>query len=112
MSDSVTPWTVARQTPLPMGFSRQEYWSRLPFPPPGDPPDLGIKRTSLAAPALQVDSLLLNHPGKPKHLKQRVQNTVHILSPIPPWAAPPRGLQLGSLAPALNQPFGRQGWMW
>ena len=39
MSDSVTPWTVARQAPLSMGFSRQEYWGGLPFPSPGDLPD-------------------------------------------------------------------------
>ena len=48
----VTLWTVARQAPLSMGFSRQEYWSRLPCPPPGDLPDLGIKPTSFTAPAL------------------------------------------------------------
>ena len=39
----VTPWTVARQAPLSMGFSRQEYWSGLPFPSPGDLPNPGIK---------------------------------------------------------------------
>ena len=39
MSDSATPWTVARQAPLSTGFSRQEHWSGLPFPPPGDLPD-------------------------------------------------------------------------
>ena len=38
-----TPWTVAHQAPLSMGFSRQEYWSGLPFPPPGDLPNTGIK---------------------------------------------------------------------
>ena len=38
-----TPWTVARQAPLSTGFSRQEYWSGMPFPPPGDLPDPGIK---------------------------------------------------------------------
>ena len=38
-----TPWTVACQAPLSMGFSRQEYWSGLPFPSPGDLPDLGIE---------------------------------------------------------------------
>ena len=43
MSNSETPWTVARQTPLSMGFPRQEYWSGFLFPPPGDLPDLGIK---------------------------------------------------------------------
>ena len=49
-----TPWTVAHQAPLSMGFSRQEYWSGLPFPSPGDLPHPGIKRRS---PALQADSL-------------------------------------------------------
>ena len=44
----VTPWTVARQAPLPMGLSRQEYWSGLPFPPPGDLPDSGLEPRSLA----------------------------------------------------------------
>ena len=43
----VTAWTVARQAPLSMGFSRQEYWSGLPFPPPGDLPNPGIKPMSL-----------------------------------------------------------------
>ena len=47
-----TPWTVAHQVPLSMGFSRQEYWNGLPFPPPGDLPDSGIELTSLASPAL------------------------------------------------------------
>ena len=46
-----TLWTVARQAPLSMRFFRQEYWSGLPFPPPGDLPNPGIKRTSLASPA-------------------------------------------------------------
>ena len=46
------PWTVARQAPLSMGFSRQEYWSGWPFPPPGDLPDQGIKPVSPASPAL------------------------------------------------------------
>ena len=46
-----TPWTIARQAPLSMGFSRQEYWSGLPFPSPGDPPNPGIEPQS---PALQV----------------------------------------------------------
>ena len=46
-----TPWTAAHQAPLSMGFSRQEYWSRLPFPSPGDLPDTGIEPGS---PSLQV----------------------------------------------------------
>ena len=45
----VTPWTAAHQAPLPMGFSRQEYWSGLPCPPPGDLPDPGIEPTSLTS---------------------------------------------------------------
>ena len=47
-----TLWTVLHQTPLPLGFSRQEYWSGLSCPPPGDLPDPGIKPTSLTSPAL------------------------------------------------------------
>ena len=57
----VTPWTVAHQAPLSMGFSRQEYWSRLPFPPPGDFANPGIEPKS---PALQADSFLSEPPGK------------------------------------------------
>ena len=53
MSDSfVTPWTIALQAPLSMGFSRQEYWSGLPCPPPGDLPAPVIKPMSLMSPAL------------------------------------------------------------
>ena len=51
----VTPWTVACQSPLSMGFSRQEYWSGLPCPSPGDLPDPGIEPR---CPALEADSLL------------------------------------------------------
>ena len=43
----VTPWTASCHAPLSMGFSRQEYWSGLPFPPPGDLPDPGIKPRSI-----------------------------------------------------------------
>ena len=53
----VTPWTVAFQTPLSMGFSRQEYWSGLPFPFPGDLPDPGIESGS---PALKLKVKSLN----------------------------------------------------
>ena len=58
----VTPWTVARQARLSMEFSRQEYWSGLPFPAPGDLPDPGTEPRS---PALLVDSLPTEPPGKP-----------------------------------------------
>ena len=56
-----TPWTVAYQAPPSMGFSRQECWSGLPFPSPGDLPDPGIEPGS---PALQADPLLSEPPGK------------------------------------------------
>ena len=49
---SVTLWTVAHQAPLSMGFSRQEYWSGLPYPPPGDLPNPRIKLMALTLPAL------------------------------------------------------------
>ena len=58
----VTPWTVAHQAPPSMGFSRQEYWSGLPFPSPGDLSDPGIEPRS---PALQADALSSEPPGKP-----------------------------------------------
>ena len=57
----VTPWAVAHQALLSMGFSRQEYWSGLPFPSPGDLPNPGIEPGS---PALQADPLLTEPPGK------------------------------------------------
>ena len=60
-----TLWTVACQGPLSMRFSRQEYWSGLPCPPPGDLPNPGVEPTSPVAPGLQVDSLLLGHQGSP-----------------------------------------------
>ena len=58
MSDSVTPWTIACQAALSVGFSKQEYWN----PSPGDLPDPGIKPSS---PALKTDSLLSEPPWKP-----------------------------------------------
>ena len=61
MSDSATPWTLAVQAPLSMEFSRQETWSGLPFPSPGDLPDSGIEPGS---PALSADSLPSEPPGK------------------------------------------------
>ena len=57
-----TPWTVARQAPLSMGFSSQDYWDGFPFPSPGNLPDSGIKPRS---PALQADSLPLSHLASP-----------------------------------------------
>ena len=61
VSNSATLWTVAHQASLSMGSSGQEYWSGLPFPPPRDHPDPGIKRSS----PVFSDSLLLSHLGSP-----------------------------------------------
>ena len=61
----VTSWTVAHQAPLSMGFSRQEYWSGFPCPPPGDCPDPGIEPMSPVLPVPQVDFLPLSHWGSP-----------------------------------------------
>ena len=58
----VSPWTVTHQAPLSMGFSGPEYWSALSCPSPGDLPDQGIEPMS---PALQVDYLPFEAPGKP-----------------------------------------------
>ena len=58
----VTPWTVAYQAPPSMGFSRQEYWSGVPLPSPGDLPNPG---TEPGSPALQRDALPSEPPGKP-----------------------------------------------
>ena len=62
-----TPWAVAHQAPLSMGFSRQEYWSGLPFPSPGDLPDPGIEPRS---PTLKADTLTSEPPGKPYSFHQ------------------------------------------
>ena len=61
-------WTVACQVPLSMEFPRQEYWSGLPFPSPGDLPNSGIRPMS---PALQVDSLLTEPQEKPTRLSKK-----------------------------------------
>ena len=66
-----TPWTVAYQAPPSMGFSRQECWSRLPFPSPGDLPDPGIEPGS---PTLQADALQSEPPGKPNYIHKIVLN--------------------------------------
>jgi len=63
MSNSfATPWTIAHQAPLSMEFSRQEYWSGLPFPSPGDLPDPGVEYSS---PPLQAYFIPSEPPGKP-----------------------------------------------
>ena len=61
----MTKWTIALQAPLSMGFSRQEYWDRLPFPSLGDLPDPGIEPR---CPPLQADSLPSEPPGSNTYL--------------------------------------------
>ena len=64
----VTPWTVTRQAPLSMGFSRQEYCSGLPFPTPGDFLEPGIEPMSPASPALAGGFVATEPPGKQSHM--------------------------------------------
>ena len=66
VSDSAIPWTAAHQAPLSTGFPRQHYWSGLPFLPPGDLPNSGIKPRS---PTLQADSLPAEPQGKPTPIR-------------------------------------------
>ena len=75
-----TPWTVAYQAPPSMGFSRQEYWSGVPVPSPGDLPDPGIKAGS---PTFQADTLTSEPPGKPNeraNLKQALSGVQLLFS--------------------------------
>ena len=66
VSDSLQLWTVALQAPVSMGFPRQESWSGLPFLPPEDLPDLGIKPASPVSPAFAGRFLTTERPGKPE----------------------------------------------
>ena len=74
-----TPWTVAYQAPLSMGFSRQECWSRLPFPSPGDLPNPGIEPGS---PEMQADALPSEPPGKPILNLGTMKNFCLLLIPL------------------------------
>ena len=78
----VTPWTVACQAPLSMGFLRQEYWCELPFPPPGDLPDPQIQPE---LPELQVNSLLLSHQESPTIVIVKYRSRVQLF--VSPWTA-------------------------
>ena len=72
-----TPWTVAHQAPLSIGFSRQKCRSDLPCPPPGDLPDPEIKLVSPVSPALQADFLPLSHWGSPMFM---ISTYIRVLS--------------------------------
>ena len=76
MSDSATSWTVAYQAPPSMGFSRQAWWSGLPFPSPGDLPNPGIEAGS---PALQADALPSEPPGKARNTVTNSMKTLKMV---------------------------------
>ena len=75
MSNSVTPWTIAHQAPLSMGFSRQESWSGLPFPSSVDPSDPGIEPWTAI---LQADSLPSETPGNPLYVKKHYNKYIYL----------------------------------
>ena len=89
-----TPWTVAHQAPPSMGFSRQEYWSGLPFPSPGDLPDPGIEQVS---PTLQTDSLPTEPTGNPL---QRIFRTNFLYDGLVGSPCSPRDSQESSSTPS------------
>ena len=73
----MTLWTVAHQAPLSMGFPRQEYWSGLPFLPPGDLPDPGIEPESSVSPAL-VGFFTTEPLGKPSNLIAKIRSLINV----------------------------------
>ena len=91
-------WTVAHQAPLSMTFSRQEHWSGLPFPSPGDPPNGGIELASLVPPALQADSWPMSHLGSPLVWKcSVVSDSLQPHGLYSPWNSPEQNTGVGSL---------------
>ena len=94
-----TPWTVAREVPLSMGFSRQEYCSGLPFPSPGDLPHPGIEPGS---PTLRADSLPSELPGKPKNIGVGSQSLFQGDLPDPGIKPGSPALQVDSLSAELR----------
>ena len=99
-----TPQTVAHQAPLSMGFSRQEYWSRLPFPPPGDLPSSGIKPTSLVSPALAGGVFTTGATGQMPSNGFSTQYPSHlILGPLHPFVSPAWHPGIEAVAPASRR---------
>ena len=88
MSDSTTPWTVACQTSLSMGFSRQEYWSGLPLHPAGDLPHPGIKPMSFEASALAGEFFTTEAPGNPCSLSGMLLYVKHCSKCYPDTNSP------------------------
>ena len=125
MSNSATLWTVAHQAPLSVGFSRQEYWSGLPCPPPGDIPNPGMEPASLMSPtsnhfrntlvfsfkrcqkltitAFQVVLVVKNPPANARDVRDT--------GSIPGWERSPRGGHGNPLQySCLENPMGRGAW--
>ena len=107
-----TPWTVAYQAPPSMVFSRQEYWSGVPFPSPGDLPDPGIEPGS---PAFQTDALTSEPPGKPivwyKYTTERLStHTTRMGFPgSSVGKAPTCSADVGSISASGRSPRGGHG---
>ena len=76
----VIPWTAAHQAPLSMGFSKQESWSGLPFPPPEDLPNTRIEPLSRTAPALESGFFITEPPRKHTHNTHRGSITLRLIS--------------------------------
>ena len=113
----VTPWIVAYQAPPSMGFSRQEYWSELPSPSPGDLPNPGIEPRS---PALQADALPSEPPGKP-HSQEGISNyqlslRIKELGHQHFWLLPrdwvPTNMSLEATGPAFAAPWDHREQSW
>ena len=110
----MTPWTVAHQAPLTMGFYRQEYWSVLPCPPPGDFPDPTIELASyLCLLHWQAGYLPLAPPGKLRAIPESESHSVMSSSLQPhelcsPWNSPGQNTEVSSLS-LLQEIFPTQG---
>ena len=95
MSESATAWTTAHQPPLFMRFPRQEYWSGLPFPSPGNHPNPGIKPTSPVSPAFQTDSLC--YAAAAAKFRQSCPSLCDPIDSSPPGSSIPGILQARTL---------------
>ena len=106
--NSATPWPIAYRAPLSMEFSKQEYWSGLPFHSPGDLPGPGIEPWSLT---LQADALPSEPPGKPGRWQMPLLQLCSTLcDPMDcPWRSPGQTTEMGSLS-LLQGIFLAQGW--
>ena len=102
----VIPWTVACQAPLSLEFSRQEYCSGLPLPPPGDLSDLVIKPTSSVSPSLQVDSSPTEPSGNPQIITQSCLTLCDPMDCSPPGSYVP-GILQAKILEWVDIPFSR-----